>query len=174
MTRMVTIPLALIVLGLGMAHPTTADPLRIVIDLHIDFSIDIGIGEPVPSTAAEPLGGTGNQIPSVGSSEQSADEQEKLLVAIRSCWNLGTLSSEAMRVTVVVGLSFSENGTPDAESIRLVSAQGGDDRAVKQVFDTARRALIRCGRDGYPMLPEKYEVGTELQLVFDPNGMRLR
>jgi hypothetical protein len=42
------------------------------------------------------------------------------------------------------------------------------------MFEVARRAIIRCGKGGYPLPPEKYAQWKELELVFDPSGMRLR
>ena len=95
-------------------------------------------------------------------------------VAVKACWNLGTVSSEAMRVTVTVRLSVGQDGTPDAASIRMAGFEGGDDAAAKRIYDTARRAIIRCGKTGFPLPPEKYETWKDLELVFDPNGMRLR
>lgn len=101
-------------------------------------------------------------------------ETDAMRVAVQACWNVGALSMEALRTTVVVGVSVNQDGKPDSASVKLVSSDGGDDTAVGQAFEAARRAIIRCGSKGFPLPPEKYDQWKELELVFDPNGMRMR
>ena len=101
-------------------------------------------------------------------------ETDAMRVAVQACWNVGALSMEALRTTVIVGLSVKPDGKPDSASIRMVSSSGGGDAAAGQAFEAARRAIIRCGSKGFPLPPEKYETWKELELVFDPNGMRMR
>jgi hypothetical protein len=81
---------------------------------------------------------------------------------------------EALRTTVTVGVSVGQDGVPDAGSISLVSSAGGSDTAVRQAFEAARRAIIRCGARGFPLPAEKYDQWRNMELVFDPNGMRMR
>jgi hypothetical protein len=104
----------------------------------------------------------------------SNGEVDALRVAIKQCWNLGTASSEAMRTTVTLSVSLAQDGSPDTGSIRLLGSEGGSEASTKTMFDAARRAIARCGKNGFPLPPEKYETWKELELVFDPNGMRLR
>lgn len=104
----------------------------------------------------------------------TAGEQDALRVAVQQCWNVGALSMEALRTTVTVGVSVGQDGVPEAGSITLVSSSGGSDTAVRQAFEAARRAIIRCGARGFPLPPEKYDQWREMELVFDPNGMRMR
>lgn len=101
-------------------------------------------------------------------------ERDALRVAVQQCWNVGTLSMEALRTTVTVGVSVGQDGVPDASSVTLVSSSGGSDTAVRQAYEAARRAIIRCGARGFPLPPEKYEQWKRMELVFDPNGMRMR
>jgi hypothetical protein len=137
-------------------------------------AIAAALAEAVEEPPVEQPTETGGQTEAPEGPPMTAGEIEDMRVAVKACWNLGTLSSDAMRVTVVVALSLSQNGTPDGTSIRMISAEGGDDVAAKQIYDTARRAIIRCGRNGFPLPPEKYDTWKDLELVFDPNGMRLR
>ena len=51
---------------------------------------------------------------------------------------------------------------------------GGSEAAARSMYELARRAILRCGKNGFPLPPEKYDQWKELELVFDPNGMRLR
>ncbi|THD85024.1 cell envelope biogenesis protein TolA [Aliigemmobacter aestuarii] len=101
-------------------------------------------------------------------------EKDALRVAVQRCWNVGSLSTEALRTTVVVGVSVAQNGVPDAGSIRLIESSGGTDGAERQAYEAARRAVIMCGSRGFPLPPEKYEQWKELELVFNPEGMRMR
>lgn len=104
----------------------------------------------------------------------TAGEKDALRVAVNACWNVGALSMEALRTTVTVGFSVGQDGVPDAGSIELVESAGGSDTATRQAFEAARRAIIRCGARGFPLPPEKYEQWKNIEIVFDPNGMRMR
>lgn len=101
-------------------------------------------------------------------------ETDAMRVAVQACWNVGALSMEALRTTVVVGFSVKPDGKPDSPTIKLVSSEGGSDVSTAQAYEAARRAIIRCGSKGFPLPPEKYETWKEIELVFDPNGMRMR
>jgi hypothetical protein len=45
---------------------------------------------------------------------------------------------------------------------------------VKTAFENARRAILRCGAQGYNLPPEKYEQWKLVTINFDPNDVRLR
>lgn len=104
----------------------------------------------------------------------TAGEQDALRVAVQQCWNVGALSMEALRTTVTVAVSVGQDGVPDAGSITLIDSNGESDTATRQAFEAARRAIIRCGARGFPLPPEKFEQWRNMELVFDPNGMRMR
>lgn len=101
-------------------------------------------------------------------------EREALRVAVQDCWNLGSLSSAAQRVVVTVGVSMSPDGLPIVDSIRQISATGGSGGAAQQAYEAARRAIIRCGRDGYGLPPEKYDQWRDIEMTFNPERMRTR
>ena len=56
----------------------------------------------------------------------------------------------------------------------MTGYEGGEEGAATQVFEAARRAIIRCSKDGLPLPTDKYDSWKDLELVFDPTGMRLR
>ena len=58
--------------------------------------------------------------------------------------------------------------------VRLVSAQGGDASAQRTAFQAARRAILRCQRDGYPLPAEKYDHWKEIEMTFNPERMRVK
>ncbi|MEL7282847.1 MAG: energy transducer TonB, partial [Pseudomonadota bacterium] len=72
-------------------------------------------------------------------------ERDALRVAVSRCWNVGSLSTDALGTTVVVAVDMQESGQPVNGSIELVSSSGGSAAAAQQAFEAARRAIIRCG-----------------------------
>ena len=81
----------------------------------------------------------------------SVGEKDALRVAVSNCWNVGSLSSESLQVAVVVAFDMSRDGRPVAPSIRLVSSSGGSASGAKQAYEAARRAIIRCAKNGYKL-----------------------
>ncbi|KIN60247.1 TonB domain protein [Sulfitobacter noctilucae] len=101
----------------------------------------------------------------------SAGEKDALRVAVSQCWNIGALSSEAMETTVVIGVQMNRDGTPVIDTIRMLSSSGGSDAAVRSVFDSARRAIVRCGSRGYSLPEEKFSQWQNIEMTFDPRKM---
>ena len=118
------------------------------------------------------------QVPSAPSSTNGSllttTEIEVLRQAVQSCWNVGSLSSAAMRTTVTIGFSLRADGTPIAASLRLIEATGGDTAAASQSFEAGRRAILRCGRTGFDLPVEKYDFWRDIEMTFNPNEMRIR
>jgi hypothetical protein len=56
----------------------------------------------------------------------------------------------------------------------MTDYEGGGETAARQAFEAARRAVIRCGTSGYDLPEESYDHWRELELVFNPEEMRLR
>lgn len=104
----------------------------------------------------------------------TAGEREGLRLAVQQCWNVGSLSTDALRTTVVVAVSMAQDGTPSTGSIRMVSFEGGAEGAARQAYEAARRAIIRCGATGFDLPVEKYDQWRDIEMTFNPEGMRLR
>ena len=101
-------------------------------------------------------------------------EKDALRVAVQGCWNVGSLSTEALRVTVTVGVSMDRQGRPMPGSVRMLGADGGTDSAANQAYEAARRAIIRCGARGYDLPAEKYAQWREIEMTFNPERMRIK
>ena len=99
-------------------------------------------------------------------------EREGLKLAVSRCWNLGALSSEAMAVTIIVGMDMTRDGKPVVPSIKLLSSSGGTDSAANKAYSAARRAIIRCGASGYDLPQEKFEQWRSIEMKFNPESMR--
>lgn len=116
-----------------------------------------------------------NANPGAGSGPPiTQGEKESFILAIRQCWNVGALSSDSLRVTVIIGVDMRPDGKPDAGSIRMISSDGGSGAAVRQAFEAGRRAIIRCGTNGYELPTEKYAQWKEVQITFNPERMRIK
>lgn len=122
--------------------------------------------EPATETAAAPAAASGPPM--------TAGEKDGLRVAVQQCWNVGSLSSEALNVTVTVAVSVAQSGVPDAGSIQMIGFEGGSDGAARQAFEAARRAIIRCGATGFKLPAEKYEQWRNIEMVFNPEKMRIK
>lgn len=101
----------------------------------------------------------------------SAGEKDALRAQIAKCWNIGSLSTEALGTIVVIGVKMNQNGTPVNESIRRISSSGGSDASAKRVYDSARRAIILCGSRGYDLPQDKFSQWQNIEMTFDPSKM---
>jgi hypothetical protein len=104
----------------------------------------------------------------------TSGERDALRVAVQQCWNVGSLSSEALRTTVVVAVSMSEDGRPIGETLRMLRYDGGSAEAARQAFESARRAIIRCGANGFNLPRDKYAQWRDIEMTFNPENMRIR
>ena len=129
----------------------------------INDALADALTEPTPAATPVPSG------PPLSSSERDG-----LRVAVQQCWNVGSLSSEALNVTVIVAVSMAENGKPDNGTIRMTSFSGGSETSANQAFEAARRAIIRCGAKGFDLPAEKYEQWREIEMTFNPERMRIK
>ena len=120
----------------------------------------LGQGTPTPERPAGP--------------PLTAGEKDALRVAVQRCWNVGSLSSEALATTVVVAVEMAASGKPDLASIRMLSHTGGSEAAARQAFEAARRAIIRCGSEGFDLPPEKYSQWRDIEMTFNPETMRIK
>lgn len=73
----------------------------------------------------------------------------------------------------MVSVNLAKNGRPEADSIKMGSYNGTNDAAAEQAFEAARRAIIRCGADGFDLLSDEYEEWKTITLEFDPKRMRI-
>jgi len=101
-------------------------------------------------------------------------QKDAFLFDVGRCWNTGSLSTQAMESKVVVRFELSREGKPDIGSIRMTGFEGGTQAGAKQAYETARRAIIRCGANGFNLPIEKYEQWKIINITFNPENMRLK
>lgn len=100
----------------------------------------------------------------------TGSEKEGFRVAVNACWRVD-VGSQASRIKVTVGFSLDQSGKVIGNDVRQISAEGDDPGAVSIAFETARRAILRCQKDGYPLPADKYDQWKDVEITFDPSGM---
>ena len=117
----------------------------------------------VPDTAAQPPPTTHQRL--------TREESEGLKFAIRECWSvpIGIQNDSELMVTLGVELDRdgSVKGTP-----RLIEPGSIETSEMKQAFNAARRAVMRC--QPYDLPVDKYEHWRSMEVVFNPEKMVLR
>lgn len=130
--------------------------------------------DPLSTAVAEALEEATQPPPAPIGPPLSSGEEDALRVSVQRCWNIGSLSSEATRTTVTVSVEMTRDAKPVQSSIRLIGSDGGSDAAVNQAFEAARRAIIRCGLQGYGLPEDKYAHWQTIEMIFNPERMRFR
>lgn len=131
--------------------------------------------QPAPSSTDDAVAAAlENPRPSAPSGPPlTGGERDALRLAVSNCWVVD-VGSQAANVTVTVGVSMNRDGTVVGNEVRRISATGGDETAQRSAYEQARRAILRCQRSGYPLPVEKYDQWREIEMVFNPEGMRLK
>ncbi|KRS12984.1 hypothetical protein XM53_07420 [Roseovarius atlanticus] len=78
---------------------------------------------------------------------------------VERCWNPPEGSA-----VVIVTFGMNRDGTVIGDSLRSIPRE----MAETDSFTAARRAILRCGRDGYDLPPDQYEAWREIEMTFDP------
>ncbi|GHC47989.1 cell envelope biogenesis protein TolA [Neogemmobacter tilapiae] len=107
-------------------------------------------------------------------SPMSFNEIDALRSALNGCWKIGAVSTAAGRTKITVWLDLDPAGRPVPGSLVLKSYTDGDAASAQIMFETARRAIALCVKNGLPLPPDKYETWRELELNFDASQVLLR
>ncbi len=127
--------------------------------------VEDAVAEAVTSTTPAPVQPTGPPL--------TGSEKAGFRVAVGKCWNVDN-GSAAARVTVTIGFSLDRAGKVVQGSLDLITTSEGDGIAKKAAFEAARRAIIRCGAKGFDLPLEKFSQWQDIEMTFNPEGMRIR
>ena len=122
---------------------------------------------PEPSQSGS--GGSGDQP--LGAA-LSSGEVDNLRHVIGPFWNIGSLSTEATRVTVTMRVQVSQD--QKILSVEMVDFTGGRQQAALQAFEAAKRAVYRGATKGLGLPPDKYDTWKSMLFTFDTSQGRLR
>lgn len=84
---------------------------------------------------------------------------------ISKCWGVGSASTAAMEAVIVMDAIFRPDG--GVERTEMVSAQGPSEAGNRTAYETARRAIMRCGANG------KAWAGETVRFEFNYQTMRI-
>ena len=90
-------------------------------------------------------------------------------LAIAECWILGALS--AASPTVVVEMELTLDGKPVPNSIKMLGFEGGDEILVEPAFESAKRAIQRCGAQGFELPKDQFATWRRVELTFSTKNM---
>lgn len=91
------------------------------------------------------------------------------LSSIQRCWNVGSLSREALQTIITVAFEVDHKGAPVIQTISVDAAEGPNEAAISLAFEATRRAILRCGSSGYAEVNE----GQKVLMTFDARSMRI-
>ncbi len=103
----------------------------------------------------------------------SSGERDALRLAVQACWNVDPGARWA-QTTVTVAMSMTPDGKVVGGSLQMIASEGGDGATSAAAFGAARRAILLCEKDGYPLPPEKYGQWKDIEMTFNPERMRIR
>ncbi|WP_299028700.1 energy transducer TonB [uncultured Sulfitobacter sp.] len=103
----------------------------------------------------------------------SSGEKDALRLAVQNCWNVDPGARWA-QTTVTIAMSMTQDGKVVGNSLRMIASEGGDGSTANAAFGAARRAILLCQKDGYPLPAEKYGQWKEIEMTFNPERMRIR
>jgi len=103
----------------------------------------------------------------------SSGEKDALRLAVQACWNVDPGARWA-QTTVTVAMDMTQDGKVVSNSLRMIGSEGGDTSTANAAFGAARRAILLCQKDGYPLPAEKYGQWKEIEMTFNPERMRIR
>jgi len=95
---------------------------------------------------------------------------EKSVINFSPCWVIQP-GSRLSNVAVTVGLELSLDGKVIASSMKLISFEGGTESEARVAFQSVRRAILRCQKDGYDLPKDKYDQWKYLTIIADPRTM---
>ncbi len=104
----------------------------------------------------------------------TSGEKDAMRLAVSQCWNVGSLSTDALQTVVVVGFSLTPDGKVVGGSLRMLDSSGGTAASAKQAYEAARRAILRCGAKGYDLPADKYAQWQDIEITFNPERMRIK
>lgn len=103
----------------------------------------------------------------------SSGEKDALRLAVQNCWNVDPGARWA-QTTVTIAMSMTQNGKVVSSSLRMIGSEGGDASTANAAFGAARRAVLLCQKEGYPLPAEKYGQWKEIEMTFNPERMRIK
>ena len=107
--------------------------------------------------------------PNVLAANTVNEELRKVIVdSISKCWNIDTNN----RTNVTVRIHLDRNGKALREfGIYLIDASAGSKEQVLDAYNSARRSIFRCQKDGFDLPVNDYEHWKTIEILFDNSNI---
>lgn len=129
----------------------------------------------VENALAEALAGQGDEAseaPASGGPPMSAGEKQSLVGQIQGKWAVPP-RVVSDQISIVVSFEIGTDRKPIAGSEKLISGNGSAE--LNQIaYRAARSAIFRAGTSGFDLPDDKYDQWKEVEITFNPSGMRLK
>lgn len=96
-------------------------------------------------------------------------EENRLMLALQRCWNVPAGLRDTQGLHVRVGAGLGADGSVINSSIHLVEPKEAPDARTAQLYEAARRALIRCSP--YSLPRDDYAEWRETEITVNSEGV---
>jgi hypothetical protein len=118
----------------------------------------------------EQFGSSGEQAKrTAGNKVKVAPKASSSLSNVQQCWNVSSLNDDALQSTISVEFEVDETSKPKAPTLNVLTSNAPTKAAELQMYEAARRAIIRCGTGGYKELA----AGDKAIVTFNTELMRV-
>jgi hypothetical protein len=97
----------------------------------------------------------------------TGNEKQVFKHAVQNCWAIKD-GSAASAVKVTVAIELKPDGKVYPSSLALIGYEGGNFATAQEAFQAARRAILRCQKNGYDLPANKYDQWRNIEITFDP------
>jgi len=121
----------------------------------------------------QPNSSTTNDVSEISGPPLTGGEMHAFRNQVANCWSVN-VGSRAANVSVTIAMEMQPDGKVVASSLEMTGFEGGNQSDANVAFQAARRAILRCQKNGYDLPKEKYARWKNMEITFDPNSMRKR
>jgi len=93
-------------------------------------------------------------------------ETENFRKSVAECWGVKNFYNPK-KGSVTLAFAMNRQGKIDPDSLKLISNTFEDSRSAQNAFQRARRALMKCGVNGYDLPASKYQHWKRMELTFE-------
>ena len=93
-------------------------------------------------------------------------EIEKFKESVAECWDVKNFDNPKKGSTTLTFL-MDRQGKIDPDSLKSISNTFEDSRSAQNAFQRAKRALMKCGVNGYDLPASKYQHWKRMELTFE-------
>ena len=93
-------------------------------------------------------------------------EIENFRESVAGCWGVKNFDGSE-KGSVTIAFSLDRKGKIDPDSLKSISNTFEDSRSAQNAFQRAKRAVMKCGVNGYDLPTSKYQHWKRMELTFE-------